>query len=220
MAWIFIATEIAVAVPIFMQSFWNIFILKKRNRPQLRLVTDDVPSVDVFITCCKEEVDLIIDTVRASCELDYPNDRFRVVVLDDGGCLELQHAVTQFQATYPNLFYRCREKIPGKPHHFKAGNLNYGLEEVCEMEGGASQYMAALDADMIPERHWLRAVLPHLLIDPKVALACPPQVLFTSTKRSNYANNPLSSSTMFQRAIRLRRVWISSFTSPNRSKML
>lgn len=190
MAWLFIGTEIAVAVPIFMQSFWNVFILKKRHRPQLRLQTDDVPSVDVFITCCKEEVDLIMDTVRASCALEYPSDRFRVVVLDDGGCLELQNAVMQLQPQYSNLFYRCREKIPGKPHHFKAGNLNYGLEEVCNMKGGASQYMAALDADMIPEPHWLRAVLPHLLIDPKVALACPPQVNCASPQeRSNCANS-------------------------------
>jgi hypothetical protein len=29
---------------------------------------------------------------------------------------------------------------------------------------------------MIPEQDWLRAVMPHMLIDDKMALACPPQV--------------------------------------------
>jgi hypothetical protein len=148
MAWVFIGTEIAVAVPLFIQTLWNVFILKRRNRPQLRLVGEDVPSVDVFVTCCKEEVDLIIDTVRAACEIDYPRERYRVVVLDDGGDKELETAVNMLarSCNYQNLHYRSREKIPGVPHHFKAGNLNYGLEEVCHMYGGASSYMAALDA--------------------------------------------------------------------------
>jgi cellulose synthase/poly-beta-1,6-N-acetylglucosamine synthase-like glycosyltransferase len=178
MAWVFIGTEIAVAVPLLLQTLWNVFILKRRKRPQLRLINDDVPCVDVFVTCCKEEVDLIMDTVKATCEIDYPSDRYRVIVLDDGGDKDLGEAVEMMAHShgYANLFYRARTKIPGVPHHFKAGNLNYGLEEVCHMEGGAAPYMAALDADMIPERCWLRGLLPHLMRDPKMAMACPPQV--------------------------------------------
>lgn len=176
MAWVFIAVEMSVAVPVFLQSFWSIFILKKRNRPKLRLVGNDVPTVDVFVTCCREDDDLILDTVRAACDVDYPSDRFRVVVLDDGNSESLERGIIGLQETYPNLHYRSREKIPGVPHHFKAGNLNYGLDEVHNMPGGASQFMAALDADMIPEQDWLRAIMPHMLIDEKMALACPPQV--------------------------------------------
>ncbi|KAF2104151.1 hypothetical protein NA57DRAFT_70364 [Rhizodiscina lignyota] len=178
LAWVFIVVEISVAIPIFLQSFFTIFSLKKRKRPKLRLVGKDVPTVDVFITCCGEEVDLILDTVRASCDVDYPLNKFRVVVLDDAKSAELQRSVQGLTEIYPNLHYRARTKIPGVPHHFKAGNLNYGLEEVIDMPGGASQYVAALDADMIPEQSWLRAIVPHLLADPKVALACPPQLFY------------------------------------------
>lgn len=32
----------------------------------------------------------------------------------------------------------------------------------------------------IPEPHWLRSVIPHLLRDPKVALACPPQLFYNT----------------------------------------
>jgi hypothetical protein len=64
------------------------------------------------------------------------------------------------------------------PHHFKAGNLNYGLEVVHDMPGGAAEFMAALDADMIPEQHWLRAIMPHMILDPKMGLACPPQLFY------------------------------------------
>src|ERR1700744_304796 len=62
LAWIFIAIEISVAIPTFLQLFWSVFIWKKRNRPKLRLLGDDVPTVDVFITCCGEDVDVVMDT--------------------------------------------------------------------------------------------------------------------------------------------------------------
>lgn len=148
MAWVFIGTEVAVAIPLLIQTLWNVFILKTRNRRQLRLVGEDVPSVDVFVTCCKEEVDLIVDTARAACEIDYPRERYRVVVLDDGADAELEAAINHLaqMCNYQNLHYRARKKIKGVPHHFKAGNLNYGFEEVCHMYGGASSYIAALDA--------------------------------------------------------------------------
>ncbi|TWU71941.1 hypothetical protein ED733_003693 [Metarhizium rileyi] len=191
-AWIFIAVEIAVAVPSLMHNSWTMMPLKKRYRPKLRLRGYDVPTVDVFVTCCGEDDDLVMDTVRGACDVDYPYDKFRVIVLDDGKSETLDTAVSRLAMSYPNVYYMAREKIPGKPHHFKAGNLNYGLEQTYLLPGGAGQFMAALDADMIPERDWLRAVLPHLLIDDKMALACPPQ-LFYNTPPSD----PLSQSLDF-----------------------
>jgi cellulose synthase/poly-beta-1,6-N-acetylglucosamine synthase-like glycosyltransferase len=136
--------------------------------------------VDVFITCCGEEDDLVLDTLRAACNLDYPRDRFRVILLDDGKSPGLESACGGLAKTYPNVFYMARIKVPGVPHHFKAGNLNYGLDQVHLLPGGAGKFMAALDADMIPEPDWLRAVLPHLIVDPKMALACPPQLFYNT----------------------------------------
>ncbi|KAL2694772.1 hypothetical protein Neosp_001359 [[Neocosmospora] mangrovei] len=183
-AWVFIAVEIAVAIPSLMHNTWTMWSMKKRQRPKLRLTGNDVPTVDAFITCCGEDDDLVMDTVRAACDLDYPRDRFRVVILDDGKSAGLEAQCAKLALTYPNLYYMARIKVPGQPHHFKAGNLNYGLDQVHLLPGGAGQFMAALDADMIPERDWLRAVLPHLVVDPKMALACPPQ-LFYNTPRSD-----------------------------------
>ncbi|KAF4256015.1 hypothetical protein KXW98_005436 [Aspergillus fumigatus] len=179
-AWVFVAIEIAVAIPSLMHNCWTMMALKKRGRPKLRLTGNDVPTVDVFVTCCGEDDEVVLDTVRGACDQDYPRDRFRVIVLDDAKSATLEASVRQLAITHPNLIYMAREKIPGKPHHFKAGNLNYGLEQVHHLPGGAGQFMAALDADMIPEQDWLRAVLPHLLVDPKMALACPPQLFYNT----------------------------------------
>ena len=145
-------------------------------REKLRIVGDNTPTVDVFVTCCKEDVDVITDTVRAAAAVDWPSDCFRVVVLDDGADPQLKAAVDDVSALYPNVYYTARTKVKGIPHHFKAGNLNHGLEFVSDLPGGASTYIAALDADMIPEPEWLRAIIAHLVIEPKLALSCPPQV--------------------------------------------
>jgi cellulose synthase/poly-beta-1,6-N-acetylglucosamine synthase-like glycosyltransferase len=161
-----------------MQTIWSLFILKKRNRPKLRLLGNDVPTVDIFITCCGEEDDLVLDTVRAACDLDYPQDRYRILLLDDGKSDGLKTVLEDMRENNPNIYYIRRPKYPGVPHHYKAGNLNNGLDSVHQLPGGASEYMAALDADMIPEQSWLRAILPHLLMDEKMGLACPPQLFY------------------------------------------
>lgn len=152
--------------------------IRGRNRPKLRLRGDGVPSVDVFITCCGEDVDLVLDTTRAACAVDYPKDRFRVVVLDDGKDAKLEEAVTNLAQEYPNLSYHARVKIKGKPHHFKAGNLTGGTGYVTEFVDGEAEYIAALDADMIPEPEWLRAIIAHMVNDDKMALVCPPQLFY------------------------------------------
>lgn len=148
-AWVFIAVELATAIPALMHNGWTIMSVRKRNRPKLRLMGDDVPTVDVFVTCCKEDDDLVMDTARAACDLDYPKNRFRVIILDDGKVESLGKAAEALSATYPNLYYIARPKFPGVPHHFKAGNLNHGLDAVHNFPGGAGEYMAALDADMV-----------------------------------------------------------------------
>ena len=148
-AWIFIAIEIAVAIPSQMHNFWTMWALKKRTRAKLRLTGNEVPTVDVFVTSCGEDDEVVLDTVRATCEQDYPRDRFRVILLDDGKSERLQTAIGNLAMVYPNVYYMARIKIPGVPHHFKSGNLNYGLDQVHHLPGGAGQFMAALDADMV-----------------------------------------------------------------------
>jgi cellulose synthase/poly-beta-1,6-N-acetylglucosamine synthase-like glycosyltransferase len=150
--------------------------IRPRHRPKLRLRGQSAPTVDVFITCCKEDIDVVLDTTRAACAVDYPEDRFRVVILDDGKDRVLEKAIENLRFEYPNLYYHSRLKVEGVPHHFKAGNLSDGTNFVTKLDGGEGEYIAALDADMIPEPDWLRALIGHVVKDDRLALACLPQV--------------------------------------------
>ena len=146
----------------------------RSTKSRLRLLGDSAPSVDVIVTCCGEPMDILTDTIRATCVLEYPPDRFRVIVSDDRNDPELQKFVRNVSNQHYNVTYTAREI--GKNHGYKAGNLNHGLAIVENLPGGPGEYVASLDSDMIPEPDWLRALIPHLALDPKVGLVSPPQV--------------------------------------------
>lgn len=97
------------------------------------------------------------------------------MVLDDKDSSDIRCEVQALRCQFPNIYYTARRKKKGIHHDFKAGNLNHGLRFVQSLQGGGAEYVAALDADMIVEPEWLRALLPHLINDPQVGLACPPQ---------------------------------------------
>lgn len=150
-----------------LRIYWGHF------RPRLRLVGTDVPNIDVVIPCCREPIDVLQDTVIAALALDYPQDRFRVIVSDDGGSMQLQSWIAELQ--HCNLYYTARNEQDRTG--FKAGNLNHAVRFIEYQLGGPAEFMASLDADMIPEREWLRAVTSHMVLDPELGVVCPSQVI-------------------------------------------
>lgn len=81
------------AVPSLLLYFLRIFVWKRPRRPILYAEGDDLPPIDVMITCCGEENHIILNVVRAACESDYPKDRLKVILLDDGHSKELETAI-------------------------------------------------------------------------------------------------------------------------------
>ncbi|GLA13332.1 hypothetical protein AnigIFM62618_010320 [Aspergillus niger] len=141
---------------------------ESQPRKRLRLHgTDDLPQVDILVPCCGEPVDVILDTVRAACTMDYPISSFRVRVLDDGASTELESAVAALRTEWPHLFYHTRGRQSGKVFA-KAGNMNYALFTL--QEKAPPEFCAIFDADSIPMPHFLRATLPHLLQTPEAVL--------------------------------------------------
>ena len=153
-----------------------------RIRPCYRLVGGSAPTVDVLVTCCGEPCDVVLDTVMAAAGQDYPSDQYRVLVLDDGDDERLREAVgtlyleglSMRKSSRPQVQYLSRRLNSGTKSYFKAGNLQFGIEH--GKLSSNSEFVAPLDADMVPATDWLRRLIPHLLVDEDLALACPPQV--------------------------------------------
>ncbi|EFJ05961.1 hypothetical protein SELMODRAFT_431149 [Selaginella moellendorffii] len=102
--------------------------------------------------------------------MDYPKHQFRVLVLDDGGDDELKRYCEELESAC--VKYLRRKKIPGVPHNFKCGNLNYGLEH------SDAEFVVTMDADMILHPSFLKTLLPHIVKDPKVSFVQIPQSFY------------------------------------------
>ncbi|KAL8635555.1 MAG: hypothetical protein Q9228_006964 [Teloschistes exilis] len=180
-------SDVFLQVPGAVVAFTIILALCTRNptlpRPEYRLEGDEAPSVDVMITCCGEQAEILINTVAAAAAQSYPRGRFRVFVLDDGHDAELKSAVEMLdkrlrsQGAGAPVIYLSRTVPRGQPSYFKCGNLRYGMEESQGL-GSGSELVAGLDADMIPEPDWLRTMVPHLLLQDTVAMAVCPQTYY------------------------------------------
>ena len=140
-----------------------------------------MPTVD------GENLDVIRDTIKACAVSDYPPDRFRIYVLDDGNSTQVERLVKEIRERNSKLlpveiFYAARQR---KTQWLKAANLNFGLELARRSAGGPGEFVAVLDIDMIPEPTWLRALVPHMLQDDRLGLVSSPQRFYNIPKGSN-----------------------------------
>lgn len=132
------------------------------------------PTVAMFVCCCNEALDIIQDTVRGALAQEYPPEQYTVYVLDDGGDDALKawvEAEAAERGGSGRLRYVRRPKPPGVPHHYKAGNINWGLT----VAGG--DFVCIFDADMIPDRFYLPSMLPHFS-DERIAFVQCPQAFY------------------------------------------
>lgn len=147
--------------------FYLIFLgAKNDSPPSLELQGDEAPTIDVFITYCGEGLDIIRDTMYATCSQNYPSKALRVIVLDDSCSDELRDEISHLnRSRFPNLFYTTRGNRPKV--HSKAANMNHGLE-FTTLSDHVGELCSVLDCDNIPELNWLRRLVPHLMRDETV----------------------------------------------------
>lgn len=126
-----------------------------------------------------------MDTVAGAALQDYPKHCYRVFVLDDANDSNLKREVHGFNTKeckrldIQPVIYLTRWKPPGTLHHYKAGNLNFGIR-ISSVQYGSSEFFAGLDADMIPEYDWLKRIVPHLVFSPELAIVSPPQYSYNT----------------------------------------
>ena len=181
--WIALFAEVCLSFQELVLAFNILLALftprRQDARPSYRLLGQSAPPVDVLVTCCGEPFDIILDTVKAALSQDYPSNCFRVFVLDDKHDDKLRQEINELNQWLADkrlarVMYCSRNVKTGDKSFFKAGNLNFGINETRRL--GSSNFVAGLDADMIPEPQWLRKMVPHMILDESVGMAIGPQV--------------------------------------------
>ncbi len=144
----------------FLQTVWP---LDRRPEP----LPDDPslwPTVDVFIPTYNEPLSVVQITVLGALSLDYPPDRFRVYILDDGNREEFRQFAEEVGAGYIT-----REDNA----HAKAGNLNNALRHT------DGELIAIFDADHVPTRPFLQLTVGWFLRDPKMSVVQTPHHFYS-----------------------------------------
>ena len=160
--------------------FVSLFVIADplRRPPARRLDDADCPTVDVFVPTYNESADLVAATLAAATTMDWPADRLRVHLLDDGGTVqkrnasdpvaaaaaEARHEEMKALAADLGANYLTREKNVSA----KAGNLNAALAHT------SGDLVAVFDADHAPTHDFLRETVGHFADDPRLFLVQTP----------------------------------------------
>ena len=131
-----------------------------RSQPRLRLpVLPDEALPEVLVQLpVRDEGPLAVRVAAAAARMDWPRDKLRIQVLDDGRTSDheqLAHAIRSVIPDGVNVEILHRGERTG----FKAGNLAFGLTH------SDAPYVAIFDADFVPPTDFLKRTVPALVGD-------------------------------------------------------
>lgn len=122
------------------------------------------PAVDVYIPTYNEPLEVVRITVHAAQAMDWPKDKLRVYLLDDG-----RRERFKAFAEAAGIGYITR----ADNRHAKAGNLNHALSLT------RGEFIAIFDCDHVPVRSFLRVTMGWMLDRPELALVQTPHHFFS-----------------------------------------
>jgi len=136
LSWTVYTAEVYAFVQILLFAYhaWS----PRERQPEL---LRSYPTVDVFVPVVNEPLAILRRTLVGCVNQDYPRDRFRVHVLDDGNREEIKALAASLKCGYIRRTDR---------QHAKAGNLNHALGET------SGEIIAIFDVDHVPMSSFLK----------------------------------------------------------------
>lgn len=168
----------AMSFVLFLTSLFVIIDPLKREPAEPAGEPEEWPSVDVFIPSYNEEPELLETTLAAAVCIDYPRDKLRVYLLDDGGTdqklaspdPDAAAAARKRRETLTALCERLQITYMTRPRneHAKAGNINHAFHQT------RGDLVLILDADHVPTVGILKATVGFFQKDPGLFLVQTP----------------------------------------------
>lgn len=126
----------------------------------------DHPMVLVQIPMYNER-EVYQHSITAACQLNWPQDRLLIQILDDSDDESIQRLikreVSQWSQKGVSIIYRHREVRTG----YKAGNLKSAMDRDYVKK---YEFVAIFDADFMPKPDFLMKTVPHFKDNPKLGL--------------------------------------------------
>jgi cellulose synthase (UDP-forming) len=171
--WIAVPLVLAESYSLAESVLYGITMWNARRRPDPP-PADHGRSVDIFIATYNEPLEIVLTTAVAARDVTYPHQTW---ILDDGDRPDFAEAAHRIGVGY---IVRGPD-WEGRPRFAKAGNVNNALFET------SGEFIVVLDADQVPEPHFLDRVLGYF-DDPEVAFVQTPQQFWNAP-----ASDPLGS---------------------------
>jgi cellulose synthase/poly-beta-1,6-N-acetylglucosamine synthase-like glycosyltransferase len=150
---------------VFIFSMWNQIERPKRWISEM-MPEEELPHVDIYIVRYNEPISLLEPTVVAALNINWPGDKLTVHILDDSQGKETMRMVKRLRFQLgvmkrkARLVSMTRRKLPGVPHHAKAGNITHAVLN----SQGKGEFILVLDMDMIAHPDCLQRLLGHFYI--------------------------------------------------------
>lgn len=144
----------------FFQTAWPL----ERKPVPLPPDQDSWPTVDIFIPTYNEPLKVVKPTVLAALSIDWPKDKIKVYILDDGKRTEFENFAKEVGVTHLTRTDN---------HHAKAGNINRALEKT------SGEYITIFDCDHIPTRTFLQVTMGWFFKDKKMVMMQTPHHFFS-----------------------------------------
>lgn len=155
--------EVYIWVMLLLNYLQTVWPLKRGIVP----LPDDMskwPTVDIYIPSYNEPLEVVRDTVLAAQCIDYPKDKMKIYLLDDGKRSEFAVFAADVGVGY---ITRNDNK------HAKAGNLNHALTLT------QGELICVFDCDHVATRVFLQATVGGFLKDPMLALVQTPHYFYS-----------------------------------------
>lgn len=155
--------EVYIWVMLLLNYLQTVWPLKRGIVP----LPDDMskwPTVDIYIPSYNEPLEVVRDTVLAAQCIDYPKDKMKIYLLDDGKRSEFAVFAADVGVGY---ITRNDNK------HAKAGNLNDALTLT------QGELICVFDCDHVATRVFLQATVGGFLKDPMLALVQTPHYFYS-----------------------------------------
>jgi cellulose synthase/poly-beta-1,6-N-acetylglucosamine synthase-like glycosyltransferase len=132
-------------------------IIKRKEPFEL----DEYPGVTVIVPCYNEEK-TIAGTILSLLDLDYPKDKLKLIIIDDGSKDNTWNVIKEFEK-YPNI------KVLHKENGGKYTALNLGLTYV------DTPFLGCLDSDSFVDSQALKRIMTYF--SDKETMAVAPSII-------------------------------------------
>ena len=135
---------------------WGLHLERQRPRPDICMeeINDAVwPRVVILIPTYNEDWSVLEPTLSAVMGLDYPMEKMKIMVGDDG---DRSWVASMIRENFEQIQYCTRTKLRG---HAKAGNINNMMESLHHMDH-ERDLVLILDCDMVPVPGILKKMIP------------------------------------------------------------